>query len=61
MKANLKPPVRLELDELRRRLQEAEETLDAIRRAKSMRWWWPDLRAKKSSPCKVRSILIACW
>ena len=31
MKANLKPQVRLELDELRQRLQEAEETLDAIR------------------------------
>lgn len=31
MKAHLKPSVRLELEELRRRLQEAEETLDAIR------------------------------
>jgi len=31
VKANLKPLARLELDELRRRLQEAEETLDAIR------------------------------
>src|SRR3984957_16417554 len=31
MKANLRPSVRLELDELRQRLQEAEETLDAIR------------------------------
>ncbi|MGC1676134.1 MAG: PAS domain-containing sensor histidine kinase [Candidatus Binataceae bacterium] len=31
MKVNQKPSVRLELDELRRRLQEAEETLDAIR------------------------------
>ena len=30
-KANLKPSGRLELDELRQRLQEAEETLDAIR------------------------------
>ena len=31
MKAYLKPSGRLELDELRQRLQEAEETLDAIR------------------------------
>jgi PAS domain S-box-containing protein len=31
MKASLKSSVRLELDELRQRLQEAEETLDAIR------------------------------
>ncbi|HEY6298313.1 MAG TPA: ATP-binding protein [Candidatus Binatus sp.] len=31
MKTNLKPSVRLELEELRQRLQEAEETLDAIR------------------------------
>jgi PAS domain S-box-containing protein len=31
MKADLKPSGRLELDELRQRLQEAEETLDAIR------------------------------
>ncbi|MGB8681478.1 MAG: PAS domain-containing sensor histidine kinase [Candidatus Binatus sp.] len=31
MKANQKPSVRLELDDLRQRLQEAEETLDAIR------------------------------
>ena len=31
MKAYLKPAGRLELDELRQRLQEAEETLDAIR------------------------------
>jgi PAS domain S-box-containing protein len=31
VKANLRPSVRLELDELRQRLQEAEETLDAIR------------------------------
>jgi PAS domain S-box-containing protein len=31
MKVNQKPSVRLELDELRRRLQEAEETLNAIR------------------------------
>ncbi|MFZ0660617.1 MAG: PAS domain-containing sensor histidine kinase [Candidatus Binataceae bacterium] len=31
MKINQKPSVRLELDELRQRLQEAEETLDAIR------------------------------
>src|SRR5271156_7104249 len=31
MKAYLKPVGRLELDELRQRLQEAEETLDAIR------------------------------
>jgi PAS domain S-box-containing protein len=30
VKANPKPSVRLELDELRQRLQEAEETLDAI-------------------------------
>ena len=31
MKANLSTSVRLELEELRQRLQEAEETLDAIR------------------------------
>jgi PAS domain S-box-containing protein len=31
VKANLKPTGRLELEELRQRLQEAEETLDAIR------------------------------
>jgi hypothetical protein len=31
MKADLKSSGRLELDELRQRLQEAEETLDAIR------------------------------
>ncbi len=31
MKANQKPSIRLELDDLRQRLQEAEETLDAIR------------------------------
>ena len=31
MKANQKPSVRLELDDLRQRLQEAEETLEAIR------------------------------
>jgi PAS domain S-box-containing protein len=32
VKTNLKPQIRLELEELRQRLQEAEETLDAIRK-----------------------------
>jgi hypothetical protein len=58
MKLHVNSSVRLELEELRQRLQEAEETLDAFAMGKSMRSWCLDRRVKRSSPWKVRNIPI---
>ena len=54
------PKLVAEMEDLRARLAEAEETLNAIRNGEVDGWWSPGRRGSRSSRCKARKNLTAC-